>query len=129
MKIEHNGILLGIIVKSQDWKEGLDFFTSNDDFIQVGTWNYQNKVLKAHEHIINKREISKTQEIIVVLEGEVLVDFYFDKSIVKKEVVRKGEFAIFLNGGHGYQIPNIKTKVIEVKNGPFISVEKDKILI
>lgn len=129
MKIEHNGIILGIIVRTDDWKDGLDFFTDNKDFIQIGTWKYRNKSLKAHEHIENKREVLKTQEVVIVMEGEVYVDFYFENEIVRKEKMIKGDFGIFLNGGHGFQIPDINTRVIEVKNGPFFSVEKDKILL
>ena len=37
-----------------------------------------------------------------------------------------GDLAVFVYGGHGYEILEDDTKIIEAKNGPFINVEKDK---
>ena len=33
---------------------------------------------------------------------------------------------IILSGGHGYEILEDNTQIIEAKNGPFIDVETDK---
>jgi hypothetical protein len=33
---------------------------------------------------------------------------------------------VMLKGGHGYDILENNTQVLEVKNGPFTSVEKDR---
>jgi hypothetical protein len=37
-----------------------------------------------------------------------------------------GELAVFAYGGHGYEILEDGTQVIESKNGPFIDVDTDK---
>ena len=38
----------------------------------------------------------------------------------------EGELAVFAYGGHGYEILEDGTQVIESKNGPFIDVDSDK---
>jgi hypothetical protein len=126
-----NGETAVIFHKKDEWKEGLDFLTPNEYFIQAGTWWYQKgKDLRAHEHIVNERTAVKTQEVIVIISGKVRVDLYDgNKKIYHQEVLVAGDMGIILKGGHGYHILEDNTKVIEVKNGPFISVEKDKVFM
>jgi hypothetical protein len=51
------------------------------------------------------------------------------KDVFQQETVKTGDICIILTIGHGYQILEDNTKIVEVKNGPFTSVEKDKELI
>ena len=44
----------------------------------------------------------------------------------KAEQFYQGDLAVFGFGGHGYEILEDDTQIIESKNGPFISVDKDK---
>ena len=37
-----------------------------------------------------------------------------------------GDFAVLLAGGHGYEIQEDDTRIIETKNGPFLGVDLDK---
>ena len=130
-EIKLNDKVIAIIHKSDDWKKGLDFLTPNETFIQAGTWWYdKGKILNAHKHKINKRPNELTQETIVILKGKLRVDLY-DKNdkIFHQEILTSGDIGIMLYEGHGYEILEDNTKVLEVKNGPFVSVEKDKILI
>jgi hypothetical protein len=122
---------VAIIHRSTDWHEGLDFLTSNETFIQAGTWWYpEGKVLKAHRHIENERTAERTQETVIVMSGSLRIDFYDEDNIVfHQEILKTGDLCVILTVGHGYQILQDNTKVIEVKNGPFVSVEKDKVLI
>lgn len=129
--IKNNDKLAAIIYVQDDWKEGLNFLTSDENFIQVGTWFYnKGKELKAHTHIENKRVIDYTQEAIIVLNGSVRIDFYNNENIVfQQEKLNSGDIGIIIAGGHGYEILEDKTRIVEVKNGPFISIDKDKKLI
>ena len=130
-EIRHDNNIVAIVHSSADWKEGLDFLTPSGTFIQAGTWWYQEgKNLKAHRHIINERTAERTQETVIVLNGSMRIDFFDDtNSIFHQEIVKKGDICIILNVGHGYHILENDTKIVEVKNGPFISVGKDKELI
>jgi len=122
---------VAIFHKAGEWKEGLDFLTENTSFIQAGTWWYhKGKDLRSHKHIINKRIAERTQEVIVVLSGRVRVDLYDEnRKIFHQEELVTGDIGVILKEGHGYHIMEDNTRVIEVKNGPFVSVEKDKIFL
>ena len=126
-----DGKIGAILHCKDDWNEGLDFLTSDDAFIQAGTWWYgEGKVLKAHRHIINERYVDITQETVVVMNGSMRIDFYNkENKVFQQEIVFTGDMCVILTVGHGYQILEENTKVIEIKNGPFISVDKDKELI
>ena len=130
-EVHYDGKTVAIFHRLQDWKEGLDFLTQNETYIQAGTWWYQaGKNLKAHIHIENKRAAEFTQEVIVVVGGRLRVDLYSpSRDIFHQEELRTGDMGVILAVGHGYQILDPDTKVVEIKNGPFISVEKDKVLI
>ena len=58
-KISVDGNVVAIFHKRGEWKEGLDFITPDETFIQVGTWWYgAGKDLKAHKHIVNERLVN-----------------------------------------------------------------------
>ena len=125
---DEKGKLLAIIVSPIQWKEGLDFITTDEEFIQVGTWNYdKGKVLDRHFHNIVNRSSNLTQECVVVMSGSMLVDIYDDEqTLLGSKRLAAGDFAVFLAGGHGYEILEDGTRIIETKNGPFLGVDLDK---
>lgn len=127
-KIEKDGRLYAIIHRSSEWREGLDFITPPDMVCQVGTWQYQkNKKLKPHRHIPNKRINELTQECVIMISGGIYVGLYDgDNRLFYGTLLSTGDLVIMVEGGHSYEILEDNTKVIECKNGPFISVEKDK---
>ncbi len=129
--IERDGILYAIVHRQQDWREGLAFLSPDELFCQVGTWWYQkDKKLDSHRHIHNERPNHLTQECIIVVEGSVRVDLYDNNnSIFQSETLVTGDIMILVKGGHGYEILEDDTKIVECKNGPFVSVEKDKVFI
>jgi hypothetical protein len=130
-EIRHKDKVVAMIHRSGDWKEGLDFMTPNSTFIQAGTWWYpKDKILKSHRHVINERKVDRTQEVVVVMSGKLRIDLYDDSNAVfHHEILSAGDMGVIFEGGHGYEILEDNTLVIEIKNGPFISVEKDKELI
>lgn len=130
-EIKYKNKTVAILHSRSEWKEGLDFLTPDDTFIQAGTWWYPSgKTLKAHRHKINERTAEKTQETVVVINGSMRIDFYDDENkIFQQETVKTGDICIILSIGHGYKILEDDTRIVEIKNGPFTSVEKDKELI
>ena len=130
-KIEKDGVLYAIIHRKEDWNKGLDFFTPDDSFIQAGTfWYGKTHRCRAHRHIKNDRPNEFTQECNIVMAGSMLATIYDkDNQVIQTEVIRAGDLIVVLAGGHGYEILEDNTKVVECKNGPFVSVEKDKIPI
>ena len=49
-----------------------------------------------------------------------------NKIFLEDFVLLKGDLAVFAYGGHGYEILENNTQIIEAKNGPFIDVNTDK---
>lgn len=130
MRVIYDGdTALAVIHKKNEWKEGLDFITENESFIQVGTWWYnKGKNLAMHSHKEYVREAKLTQEIVFVVEGSMIVNILNSKlELIESVELQQGDLAIMLEGAHGYQILDDNTKIVEAKNGPFISVDKDKI--
>ena len=129
MKIyKHNSQILSIVYKDKDWIKGLNFITPNELYIQVGSWWYdKGKKLDSHIHKNLIRKTLKTQEMVYVKKGSMRVLLYDEnQKFLEEFILYKGDTAIFANGGHGYEILDDDTQIIEAKNGPFIDVETDK---
>jgi len=127
-KVIDNGKILAIIIRDEEWTEGLNFVSSENDFMQVGFWNYmQGKDLLAHTHLQCERQVLKTQEVIFVKSGAVRLDLFSEEGkLLKSFDLKGGDTAVLLNGGHGYKILQDNTKVLEVKNGPYVGPDKDR---
>ena len=124
----HNGKILSIVYREEDWVEGLNFITPDNLFIQVGSWWYQKgKKLDSHIHNEFSRKATRTQEMVYVKRGSMRVILYTEgKEYYDEYILKTGDLAVFVYGGHGYEILEDGTQIIEAKNGPFIDVETDK---
>ena len=127
-KYDQNGVLICIIHRKSDWKKGLDFITSDEEFIQLGTWGYnKGKTLDRHYHNEFERTAHRTCECTYVVSGSMKVDLYdLEKEFIESFELVEGDCAAFFTGGHGYEILSDDTRILETKNGPFLGVEKDK---
>lgn len=120
--------ILAIILKNGDFAEGLHFYTKDSDFVQVSTWNYNaGKITIPHTHKLCERTANRTQEIIFVKSGSMKTKIYNDQDeFVKGIILRMGDVAVILAGGHSYEILENNTQILEMKNGPYLGLEKDK---
>ena len=127
-KIMDGDLTLAIIVRHADWEEGLNFVSSEEDYQQVATWEYdRGQKLAPHIHLNAPRKILRTQEVIFVKDGCLRADIYTEqKKFLKSVELETGDTIILLNGGHGYEILSDNTKVLEVKNGPYVGADKDR---
>jgi len=127
-KIEHDGKIISIIYRDEDWVEGLNFITPDEMFVQVGSWWYdKGKVLAKHVHKDFDRVARRTQECVYMRKGSMRVTVYTEElAVLDTFDLHAGELAVFAYGGHGYEILEDGTQVIESKNGPFIDVNTDK---
>ena len=127
-KIMDGDLILAIVIRNSDWEEGLNFVSSEEDYLQVGIWGYnKGKKLEPHIHLLAPREVLRTQEVVFVKDGRIKADIYTEKGEFLKSVeLRKGDVIILLNGGHGYEILEDNTRVLEVKNGPYVGADKDR---
>lgn len=126
--IKNRDKIIAIIYRESDWVEGLNFITPNELFVQVGSWWYpKGKILASHIHNEFSRNATRTQEMTYVVQGSMLVKLFDEKqNFLQEFTLHKGDLAVFAYGGHGYEILDDDTKIIEAKNGPFIDVNTDK---
>lgn len=126
--IQAKGGKLAVYFPSSSWGKGLTFLTEDKDFIQVGIWGYDKGIrLQPHIHNEAKREFLRTQEVIFVKSGKVAA-YIFDEAgdFVERIELSSGDILILLKGGHGYEILEDDTYVLEVKNGPYPGAEVDR---
>lgn len=129
-EIVKDGLVLARHVRPGDFRKGLAFYSEDEEFLQVGTWRYDNgQQLRAHVHNIVPREIDRTNEVVIVLQGSMAARIFDEeRQLVETVTVRQGEFLILMNGGHDYTILENDTRILEIKNGPFLGKEIDKTL-
>lgn len=126
--IEHEGRVLARIVRGGGWEDGLQFHSDDDDYVQVGTWRYPaGKELLTHYHNPVSRQVEKTQEVIYVVSGALEARILTEEGEqVKAVVLRTGDLLAVLHGAHGYTILEDDTRVVEMKNGPYVGAERDR---
>jgi hypothetical protein len=130
-KIEFNSEEYALIIDGSKIPDGLKFYTSDDKFVQVASWKYEEgKTLDAHSHKICERTSNVTQEVVIVKKGSIKVKiFNNDEELIAEEIIKEGDILIQFQGGHEYEILEDDTEVFEVKNGPYPGLEKDKKVI
>jgi hypothetical protein len=126
--IEGDIVLARHIPSEIAWKDGLNFYSNDDDFVQVGTWKYASgKKLLAHTHNECSRTVLWTQEVLYVRKGSLRAFIYNTKEeLVSTILVAEGDLIILLRGGHGYDIVEDGTQVLEIKNGPYLGADVDR---
>ena len=129
IEIKEEDFILARYVPSQAaWNEGLNFFSNEQDLIQVGVWGYgKGKELKPHIHNEIDRKVQWTQEVLFVRKGQINAIIYDSKGKKVAEIkVSEGDIIILLKGGHGYEVMKEGTQVLEIKNGPYLGAEIDR---
>ena len=125
--IKYQNEILAIILRKDFSKKGANFFTTLDDSFQFGVLQYdKGKSILAHKHIRAKREIDMVCEALFIQSGKVEVTFYDDndKKIVTK-IMNAGDTILLKKGGHGFKLLE-DSKIIEIKQGPYLGKETDK---
>ncbi len=127
-EVKKDNEVLARLVKAEDWNEGLGFYSNDEEVIQVGTWQYNSgKELMKHIHNEVDRTITRTNEVLYVVSGKVKAFIYdLEEILVEELMVDTGDTLILLDCGHGYEIMADNTKVIEIKNGPYLGAETDR---
>lgn len=133
--VEHfyseSGKLIAITIKNNDYdKPGKCFFSPPEEPLQLGINVYSSGGnVPAHYH--NKRNISvdSIQEIVHIVKGMASVALYDEnQSFLNEFELDCGDTIFFLSGGHGIKFSE-DTKIIEVKQGPYLGKDIDKTAI
>jgi hypothetical protein len=113
----------------KDTTDGWNFNSDLNSPLQWGTGLFQKGGnLQPHFHRVRSRvRAHKTLEFIYVVKGSIWVDFYSEKELFLSKHLVEGDFVYFTDGIHGIRIDKDNTYLIEVKNGPFSSKDKERI--
>lgn len=126
-KINYQKQILAIIIKNfKKNKKGIKFFTPNNLSQQVAYMYHKKKhIIQPHLHKKRLKKIYDTNEVLIILDGKMKVDFFTTKKkYLKSEILNKNDIIILMKGGHGFKIMK-DCKFIEVKQGPYLA-DKDK---
>ena len=124
--ITYKSKILAIIIKGNYLnKKGINFFTNPKLNQQVAFMNHpKNHLIQPHTHKESLRKIKGTTEVLIILKGELKINFYNKKKYIFSKTAKKNDIIILLSGGHGFEVRK-NCKMIEVKQGPY-SKSEDK---
>ncbi len=122
-----DGSTIAIIIRKDFSKEGMNFFSAKYFPLQVGVNSYKKgHVIKGHLHQKRQLTINSVQEVIYLKSGKASIKLYDqNKQFIKSVTMLAGDLVFFADGGHGFEMAE-DTTVIEVKQGPYFGVGKDK---
>jgi len=125
-RISHNNELLAIIVRHEFVHNGIHFFTPHEFSQQLAYMRHpKGKIIEPHVHNLTPREITYTQEVLLIKRGKLRVDFYDrDRNYLMSRILAAGDIILLAAGGHGFEILE-EIEMIEVKQGPYTG-EEDK---
>ncbi len=127
-ELKHDGKIIAIIFKTNyELKEGHNFLTDSKESLQVNVINErEGYVIQNHIHNSVKREIVDTQEMLYVERGKMKVKFMAENGVkIDEEILNQGDLVVLLRGGHGFEFLR-DSKIIYVKQGPYVGKEVDK---
>lgn len=121
---------LAIIVRSGVSREKYNFPTAPESTLQMGVTFYgQGDVVAPHAHHRRHAASRDTQEFLLVQEGALEVTVYReDGTRIALFELGPGDAVLFQDGGHGLRCLT-PTRLLEVKQGPYISAALDKYLL
>lgn len=119
-QVDHQHRTLAYIVPKGPLPDKTTFITPPDCGQQVGYIVHPagGKVAR-HTHHLIKREISGTTEVLYILKGKCIIDFFDDdKRLIVSRDLKEGDLIIIVAGGHGFRMED-DTVILEVKQGPY----------
>jgi hypothetical protein len=136
--ITHENEILAICIANNYKKDGISFFTPDSFSQQLGYMKRpQGYEILPHVHNAVLREVTLTQEVLIIKSGKIRVDFYTqEKTYLFSKILIEGDIILLAAGGHGFVMIE-ESEIIEVKQGPycgeldktrFESIENDKII-
>lgn len=128
--IEHGGRRYAEIIWSGTSVETTKFYSPDKSSFQFGILAHgAGFVEEPHSHMNFERVIDDLQQMFVVQFGVLAVDFFTDGGVKFKEVtLRAGDAILLVDGAHSIRVLE-KMQCISVKQGPFLGVDKDKVIL
>jgi len=125
-KIEYCGQLLAIILSHRFNQPGIHFFTPDELSQQLAYMRHPTgKLIPPHVHNPVPRQVTYTQEVLLIKAGKLRVDFYNDQQqYLESRILETGDTILLITGGHGFEVIE-EVEMLEIKQGPYVG-EQDK---
>lgn len=128
-RICNKNTVFAFVLSPDDFRPGANFISEPDWPLQVGLMKHPSgHSIAPHSHLVqNSPRVQPTQEFLLVICGKLEVDF-FDESgrHIQTETLTQGDALFHIRGGHGFRFHE-STQLIEVKSGPYLGRDKDKV--
>lgn len=117
------GEALAYIIRAEMRPSHTTFLTPSELNLQAGFVVYPaGGEIARHIHKPLERHIIGTSEVLIVKEGQCLVDFYNDaQELVATRDLRTGDTVLLVSGGHGFRMLE-DTILLEIKQGPYVEM-------
>ena len=118
--ITDRGEIIAIIVTAEFSRPGVSFVTPPAFSQQLAFISHpQGQVIEPHLHNPVHREVTQTNEVLVLRKGRLRVDFYDDdRRYLESCILQQGDTILLIKGAHGFEALE-EVEMIEVKQGPF----------
>ena len=130
-RIEHKGQVYALVLRANATSdEKYNFLTGPESPLQLGMNFYEaGETIKAHYHLPRQLETTKINEFILIGEGSSTLTLFDadDHTPFTELLLEQGDMVLLLAGGHGFKIHE-RTKIVEVKQGPYDGKSKDKVV-
>ena len=118
-----------ILIPSAARTEGISFFSPENFGLQLGLINRKSGYeVKAHAHNQISRQVSITQEFLLVKSGKIIVNIFDEIStLIYSLTLAEGDSVLLAKGGHEVIFVE-DSSLLEIKQGPYLGKE-DKYFI
>ena len=120
-KVINNHKVMAIIIRDEHHENGIHFLTEEDYSQQLAYMHHpKGKIIDAHIHNFESRNVVYTQEVLVIRKGVIRVDFYKeDQSYIESYMLHAGDIILLASGGHGFEVLE-EVEMVEIKQGPYL---------
>jgi len=129
-KIKPEELIACVIKKNQinNYRQDL---SPVQKFLQVSARKFEKEIsVLPHKHILNNRKINRTQEAWIIIEGKVEFELFdVDDKLLITSSLSSGDCLVLYTGGHSLRVIEKNTIMYEIKNGPYLGIESDKVNI
>lgn len=127
-RISYNGERFAIIIRAKLPRSGYNFVSEAGDSLQVGVNHYAGgKVARPHFHLPADRALKDTLEMLHIDSGRCNLLLYNDRKLrIYCTEMNSGDTVVLLAGGHALEMLQ-DTRIVEVKQGPYLGAERDKV--
>jgi hypothetical protein len=125
--VTSDGETLAIIVRHDFIADGVHFFTPGEFSQQLGFMKHdRGKVIQPHIHSPVQREVTYTQEVLLIRRGKLRVDFYSrERRYLESRMLEAGDVILLASAGHGFEVIE-DVEMFEIKQGPYAE-QADKV--